>query len=121
MELSRRRFMAFLTAAPFVFDPNRKIFDMGRSKIWTPPPPEIYTGEYASIELGPHIEASINAVLGHYGEASIELGPHIEASINAVLGHYGEAIIDHVFTPSPVFTRLINGNGEQEFLRKIDR
>src|SRR5580692_3267964 len=99
MELSRRRFMAFLTAAPFVFDPNRKIFDMGRSKIWTPPPPEIYTGEYASIELG----------------------PHIEASINAVLGHYGEAIIDHVFTPSPVFTRLINGNGEQEFLRKIDR
>src|SRR5579863_8457521 len=91
MQLSRRSFMAFLTAAPFVFDPNRKIFDMGRSKIWTPPPPEIIPAE---------------------------LGPSVEASINAVLAHYGERIADLVFTPSPIFSRLINGNSKQELLRK---
>ena len=42
--LSRRRFLGFLAAAPVavklgimeVFDPHRVIFDMGRSKVWTP-------------------------------------------------------------------------------------
>jgi hypothetical protein len=62
--------MAFLTAAPFVFDPNRKIFDMGRSKIWTPPPPEIATpavmGDY--IELGPYIDRSIAMMLAQFNE-----------------------------------------------------
>jgi hypothetical protein len=96
MELSRRRFMQFLSAAPvaLAFDPHRKIFDMGRSQIWTPPPPEIIEG--------------------------VELGPYVMQSINAGLAHYGEAIADNFFTPSPIFARLINGNREQEFLRKID-
>jgi hypothetical protein len=82
MELSRRRFMQFLSAAPvaLAFDPHRKIFDMGRSQIWTPPPPEIIEG--------------------------VELGPYVMQSINAVV--------------PIIFARLINGNREQEFLRKID-
>ena len=66
--------MAFLTAAPFVFDPNRKIFDMGRSKIWTPPPPQIITGFGLSmamgdwIELGPYIDQSIAMMLAQFNE-----------------------------------------------------
>lgn len=68
MELSRRRFVQFLSAAPalFALDPHRVIFDMGRSKIWTPPPPEILSaGDW--IELGPQMEYSIDAVLAQYG------------------------------------------------------
>jgi hypothetical protein len=96
MEVSRRSFLSFLSAAPFVFDPRRKIFDMGRSKIWTPPPPEI-----------------IPAELGSW----IELGPAIDFSINAVLKQYGQEITEQAI----VIAEAINGNSQQELLRKIDR
>jgi hypothetical protein len=87
MELSRRRFMQFLSAAPvaLAFDPHRKIFDMGRSQIWTPSPPEI-----------------IPAVMGDW----IELGPHIDFSINAVLAQYGQKITEQAIeaVPSHLYT-----------------
>ena len=94
MELSRRSFLSFLTAAPFVFDPRRKIFDMGRSKIWTPPPPEIVTP----------------AVMGDW----IELGPYIDRSIVMMMANFGEQM-------DQTIVEVINGNSQQELLRKIDR
>lgn len=77
MELSRRRFVQFLAAAPvaMAFDPHRKIFDMGRNRIWTPPPveiisaqmPEWYVGDVA-LDIGQMIDFSINAELAKYSE-----------------------------------------------------
>ena len=71
MEPSRRKFIQFLSAAPvaLAFDPHRKIFDMARNKIWTPPPVEIIPaqlGEY--IDLGGLIDQSIAMTLAQYGE-----------------------------------------------------
>lgn len=71
MEVSRRRFVQFLAAAPvaLAFDPRRKIFDMGRNKIWTPPPVEIIPAQMGEwMDLGHLIDYSINAELAKYGE-----------------------------------------------------
>jgi hypothetical protein len=64
--------MQFLSAAPvaLAFDPHRKIFDMARNKIWTPPPVEIIP-EQLGIEgwnLGSLIDRSIAWTLAQYGE-----------------------------------------------------
>lgn len=70
MELSRRRFVQFLSAAPIAlaFDPHRKIFDMGRNEIWMPPPVEIVSMiPGRMLELGPWIDESIAGVLAGYG------------------------------------------------------
>jgi hypothetical protein len=107
MELSRRRFMQFLSAAPvaLAFDPHRKIFDMGRSQIWTPPPPEI--------------------IVPSLGQAYIELGLlHLDRSIAMMLAQFNEQMEQTIIGPVQrgpyVWSEAIDGNREQEFLRKID-
>ncbi len=71
MDVSRRRFMQFLSAAPVMmaFDPHRVFFDMGRNKIWTPPPVEIIeTLQGQWTELGFLVDRSIEMTLAQYGE-----------------------------------------------------
>lgn len=71
MQLSRRRFVQFLSAAPvaLAFDPHRKIFDLGRSKIWTPPPVEIIPAQMNEwMDLGRMIDFSIEKTLAQFGE-----------------------------------------------------
>jgi hypothetical protein len=73
MQLSRRNFIQFLSAAPIAlaFDPHRKIFDMGRQKIWTPPPPEIAQEvgleAWYTVDLGGAIDRSMERTLAQYG------------------------------------------------------
>jgi hypothetical protein len=92
VELSRRRFMQFLSAAPvaLAFDPHRKIFDMGRNQIWMPPPVEI-----------------IPAQLGDY----LDLGGLIDRSIAWQLAQFGEKMEQSTFY----------GNGEQTVLLATNR
>jgi hypothetical protein len=84
MELSRRRFMQFLSAAPVVlaFDPHRTIFDLGRNKIWTPPPVEIIPAQLGEwTNLGGLMDRSIAMVLAQYGEQMEQTqiyGDHIQ-------------------------------------------
>lgn len=89
MELSRRRFMQFLSAAPVAlameeaFHPHRVIFDMGKNMIWTP--------------------SSEKVILSGEG---MELGPAFEESVNAVLAQYGERIAELALQPGPIFLHL---------------
>lgn len=72
MELSRRRFMQFLSAAPIAlaFDPRRKIFDMGRNQIWTPPPVELIPAQMGYwIELGGDFDLAVQATLAQFGQS----------------------------------------------------
>jgi hypothetical protein len=77
MELSRRKFLAFMSAAPAIlaFDPHRTIFDMGRSKIWTPPPVEIIPVKATTwLELGGYVDRSIAMTLAKFGvEQNVEI------------------------------------------------